>query len=148
MYMSWDIFYKPLRWKQPPIDLQRSLTTLLSALEIFLNPEKPCLFSCYIDLHTQSLWHFGGCRICPGSCDVVILVWKLKRNEIGCFVFSGLMVCGRSFQYKMCPKQPVLFWSQEWGFTLEALQDVHKNTYITVERDLRDKSSQLPHFSD
>lgn len=42
-------------------------------------------------------------------CNVVILVWKPKGNEIGCFVFSGLMVCGRSFQYKMCPKQPVLF---------------------------------------
>lgn len=34
----------------------------------------------------------------------------------------------------------------EGGFTLEALQGVHKNREVRVERDLRDKSSQLPHF--
>lgn len=54
----WEIFYKPLSWKQPPLQPQMSLIALLTPPEILLNPEEPCLFSCCRPVHPKpvALW--------------------------------------------------------------------------------------------
>lgn len=160
-------FTSPLAGSSLHDTCRLSLMTLSRALEIFLNLEKPCVFSGYRLAHPKpvALWWLQhlSCELkiddCnPRRCLCSLLSTRASVRHSSLFGSPEEMklVVVRSlawwfavdlFSTKCAPTacSVLISWARIYP---GGSSGCPQNTEVSAERDFRDKSTQLPHFSD